>query len=237
MKMKIYTALGLLFMSIVAQSQISISTDSLNIDMVSGDTIKYDTSVFSSWTLPVIYVHNNSGASQYWKVTRKNISQPTDWVNLLSWGTIGYPISNDNPWITPLAVNIADNEYAKLTVYIGASSQGAGHYRYYISEDGVTYLDSVDVMINVEGNVSVQDNNQIDISLYPNPANNIINISEIDPNCTIVIYDMYGRIVEEINQPTGATIDISALGAGQYIFVLKNDDQAIFYKKKIIVNK
>ncbi len=236
--MKIYTIIfGMLFMNTVAQSQISISTDSLNIDIVSGDTIKYDTIAFSNWALPVIYVHNNSGSSQNWKVTRKNISQPTDWFNYLCWGTMCYAVSNDNPWVTPLEANTANNEYEKLKVYIGAPSQGSGHYRYYISEDGTNYLDSVDVMINVEENLSVQDYDQIDISLYPNPANNIINISELDPNCAIVIYDMYGRAVEEIKHPTSSTIDISTLDAGQYIFVLKNDNQDVFYKKKIIVNK
>ncbi len=62
------------------------------------------------------------------------------------------------------------------------------------------------------------------ISIYPNPANNEIQLSNIDDLKTIKIYAVDGRVVMQINQPTSNTISIEQLARGHYLISFKTSN-------------
>jgi hypothetical protein len=73
-------------------------------------------------------------------------------------------------------------------------------------------------------------NSESEIFLFPNPANNEINISNVNsPNALILIYNLQGKLEIKL-QTNGLPIDISNLKKGIYLVKLIDDH-------KILINR
>lgn len=104
-----------------------------------------------------------------------------------------------------------------------------GYYHY-------TKVDSSDIINNTPSYVST--NNSIEINAFPNPVKNnlLIETEAIHNEASIHIYDLNGKLVlnEVINTYNSIEeIDVSTLINGVY-FIEINDEENIFYTKKII---
>jgi len=83
----------------------------------------------------------------------------------------------------------------------------------------------------------VQEHLPYDLSIYPNPAENEIQIqSEVLEGSTLQVFTMYGKLVknEFINQSENARVDIADLDAGIYILQLSNQDGLLAAQKLIV---
>lgn len=83
-------------------------------------------------------------------------------------------------------------------------------------------------------NISVGINETLEkrVIVYPNPANNILNI--VSPNSTISIYNTIGQLVFETYSTLGTTtINISNFDSGSYIVKISNDGETV--SKTLIV--
>jgi hypothetical protein len=74
------------------------------------------------------------------------------------------------------------------------------------------------------------------IQLFPNPAEDVINISGIQPYDIklISVFDATGRVVLSVNNPTNNTLDISGIAAGAYnirFTTLKGEKSVPFIKR------
>jgi len=70
---------------------------------------------------------------------------------------------------------------------------------------------------------SLDEQLDVDVTLYPNPARDILNIKVVGEVDEFVLYDGLGTIVQ--NGPYRSTLDISELSSGYYLIVLKKGDQ------------
>ncbi|MEX2596741.1 MAG: T9SS type A sorting domain-containing protein [Salibacteraceae bacterium] len=91
-----------------------------------------------------------------------------------------------------------------------------------ITVDGVDY-ESVGGKLYPQGTEDVFASN---VSVFPNPANNVLNISGASSNAVVTMFDMTGRMV--MNQPLNNNgINVGELPAGIYnMVVIDNDKQA-----------
>jgi hypothetical protein len=72
------------------------------------------------------------------------------------------------------------------------------------------------------------------ISIYPNPTNNKINITNLPNNVNISIYNILGEIVKSIHIESNATeINVQDLVEGSYILKIENNQETIV--KKIVI--
>ena len=79
------------------------------------------------------------------------------------------------------------------------------------------------------GSVSIGENNATEFALYPNPAQNVLNI---DGNFeSVEIYDIFGKLVFASDNKT--EVNISALANGSYYVNILTSDSVI--KKKVTV--
>jgi subtilisin family serine protease len=62
-------------------------------------------------------------------------------------------------------------------------------------------------------------------SIYPNPANNSINIVSKATNLSVEVYNIIGKKVLEIKELKSNRVDVSSLKTGIYILKVKNDSQ------------
>jgi surface protein len=112
--------------------------------------------------------------------------------------------------------------------------------------EGITYCNGADArqsLIDTYGwtiadagldcsTASVDDQNQLDISIYPNPTSDMVYIDGNYTQLKAVVYDILGKQV--INKPITNSIDISQLEKGVYILQLS--DGATLTTQRIIKN-
>jgi len=70
---------------------------------------------------------------------------------------------------------------------------------------------------------NVEVNELTGISLYPNPANETINVNGIS-NSDVAIYDIYGKLIKEFSELNSSSIDISDMSDGVYFMNISNKD-------------
>lgn len=230
-----YLLVILITISLNLNSQVTITLDSLNGTDVAGSQVIVNHLPTSNLDLPYLYITNTSGSSQDWLITRKNIIQPSDWFNYLCWGNLCYGVSLLDIWSTELAT-LTDNETKELTTYVGAPTVGNAHYRYYVSSDGINFVDSVDVLVNITDVVGIYELAENKTSIFPNPAQNKVAISGLTKNqYSLMAYDMFGNLVlfdENVNRDE---IDLSNLNNGQYILIFENRDTQDYVRHQIII--
>ena len=82
---------------------------------------------------------------------------------------------------------------------------------------------------NCNSILSVDNNTLNKISLYPNPAQNIVKISGHIPNLEeISIYNTLGKIIYVQKDNLGQNINVSSLGSGLYIMTIKTPERMVF---------
>ena len=89
---------------------------------------------------------------------------------------------------------------------------------------------------DLDGFLSIDENNvlQLDVDVYPNPANDILNINVMDPLSTkVTIMDLNGRVL--IDEPVGSgRLEIGSLVPGMYLVRVVNTQTAATKTIKII---
>ena len=69
------------------------------------------------------------------------------------------------------------------------------------------------------------------ISLYPNPANDVLNISSSNSITKIEVFDMQGRNVASNNN--ASNVNVAALGKGAYIVIVEQENRSVVAKQFI----
>lgn len=85
----------------------------------------------------------------------------------------------------------------------------------------------------VQSNTAQNDMNQ-DITFYPNPVKDQLNIQTPAPNSKMMIYNITGELISShYLESSMSTIDVSDLGSGIYIIGVKTDKGNIIYQKML----
>ena len=95
------------------------------------------------------------------------------------------------------------------------------------AEDGVHFTDYVLEVTNTVVAISEVDKNTI--KLYPNPANDCLNITSEYAIEHITIYDLTGRVVKQIDQTT-TRIDLNNISSGFYLLKVTTEQGNAMYK-------
>lgn len=242
MKKLYFTILLILPSLIIAQTAINLQDSEENI---SGGVYEYATTSADAVDVP-LEIKNISSSDASWRVTRLKVDVPASWSDLMCWGhstdqfggtCFGASQVNTNPWTNPPATSftVGPGEYGKLKATISPTEgqTGLGHYRYYVSNDGVNYIDSVDVKFDYS--LSVEEVEPISVSIVPNPASDFIqvNLSGFE-TAQMKMVDVLGS--EVLNQQiiTSSTFDISNLRNGVYIMSFNVPGSKTIVRKVIV---
>lgn len=156
-----------------------------------------------------LYVAYSDGSYLYWGTVKK--------FNGSSWETVGNQgFSNEQIYYTSLAFN-SNNE--PIVAY---------------SDTGQGFKLSVMKFTNT---MSVQDNEVSRVSLYPNPANDLVTLADLPYGEThIKVFDITGKEVFSIKSNTAIeTIDTTNFANGVYLVSIANNGNLAH--KKLLVNK
>lgn len=144
----------------------------------------------------------------------------TTWAVLQSWNVSNSPSNTLNTYSYDLQGNVNPN--AVFAVY---ASDGTVND----SEDYNFYVDNFTVELSLSTNESEKEKVN---AIYPNPFTDVLYISEIKNVKSVVIYDITGRRVKEIQNPNSA-INVSEVKPGLYFVTLQYKDGSIQNLKAI----
>lgn len=173
------------------------------------------------------------------------------------------PAISDHRGFT-LAVQ-SDGKVLAARVYFGSSGQNFVVERYNADgaldetfPEKILNNDVKDIIVQNDGNItfvgyfnynpmgimrllgdtpaSIEENPQILFSLYPNPADNIVNFSNIPENSTINIIDLTGKVMyEKTASGYDESVDVSGFSGGVYLVRVENNGSITH--KKLVINR
>ena len=136
-------------------------------------------------------------------------------------GTFSFP--NDSWFDVSHVINLdTDSLFMSVngvSVYSGPFYSGGmlgGVNIYSIDTKHCLYLDDVSM---TEGSVGINEaDNAIELAIYPNPVNNVLNVSAKENITNVTIYDMVGKVVKNINTNTlTLSVNTDDLSSGSYL--------------------
>jgi hypothetical protein len=217
-------------------------------ESISGGTLQMAAPTHEAFDVPFL-VTNNTGNTQRWRVTRLRMNVPTGWTDGLCWGHstdvfggICYSSGQmvGNPWTTPGSANIAfdvlngEQALMKATIDPDNWTSGSAHYRYYISSNGVDYIDSVDLVIDFTASLSPV-KESISVSITPNPASDYINISLNGiENAQLRMVDALGSTILKEQLNGNKKINTSEMKSGVYFLVFDIPNSKGITRKVVI---
>tara|TARA_R110001592_G_scaffold72390_2_gene221081 strand:- start:47561 stop:49783 length:2223 start_codon:yes stop_codon:yes gene_type:complete len=91
---------------------------------------------------------------------------------------------------------------------------------------------------NVPTNVSLNEVATADLAIFPNPAQNLLNIiSANGENVQAALYDMNGRLVSTSAASNRIEMDLSAIAAGVYVLQVKDANASLLSTERIVISK
>jgi len=196
-----------------------------------------------------IGITNKSGSDKNLDITRLKIVDMPAWSGgtppeQICWAPTPDPnfdgvclIPNSNPWTTPNDFTVPNNGLTYLKFDIHTNSAGSIHYRFYVM-DGSTKVDSVDVMVTTTlGIKDTKKNEEISMSIYPNPASSVLNISAqgLDGNYDVRMTDVLGKVVyNETVVGSSKKVDVSDFKNGVYLVTITEKGTAIQTRRIVV---
>ena len=204
-----YIAFFVCVFGLNAQNTISIEIPGTNVN-ISGQT--HEVELTNSESIDVSFdVINNTGVTQQWRIKRDKISVPTTWSDFLCWGHCTdefggtcYAANASDPLTTPASQSVlfdVDNsECGKLKVTVTPNdwtTTGQARYRYYVSNNGTNFSDSVDLVFSYTAALKPV-KEEISVNIGPNPASDhiIITTSGVEA-ANIKIMDALGTTISK----------------------------------------
>ncbi|MDP4866715.1 MAG: T9SS type A sorting domain-containing protein [Crocinitomicaceae bacterium] len=249
MKRAILSFLSIILISVAVKAQNGIEIYELGQSTdYSGDTLFITAPSSAAFDVP-LDIHNSTGSTHAWRITRLRIDVPSGWSDFLCWGhstdSFGGTCYSStqmltNPWTTQGTVqvlfDIADGEYGKLKATINPddATSGSAHYRYYVSDDGVNYSDSVDLFVDFTASIK-QVKEEVTVNVQPNPASDyaIVTLNNAD-NGTIRIVDVLGNVVTKESITGTKKIDLSNYRNGVYFITIETSNGKTINRKLIV---
>lgn len=103
-----------------------------------------------------------------------------------------------------------------------------------IAENGICNADTTSINIEVQAPVGIEDEDAVDIRIYPNPFNAVLNVTGLGNIFNYSIRDISGRLIK--SGSSNGTIQLNeALSAGSYFISLTGID-GIRLERKLIKN-
>ncbi len=133
---------------------------------------------------------------------------------------------------------LVENNGGTITYFNGVSGAGIATFGTDINNELYTAGRDNGVIYKVvdQNLLNTPENTENTISLYPNPADNFINIDINKKISTIVIYDHTGKVVQQNNFPEqdSYTYNVSSLPSGPYFVKITDINQNTLNQKIII---
>jgi len=133
--------------------------------------------------------------------------------------------------------SISDTDYVSSSTPFTVSSSGVyfiGFQAYSTPDQYNLFLDNI-LISNLGPLTSVKENTAKSISVYPNPANDRLNIVLNGQEANVSVYDVTGKVISSEKMIGNSTMHLSSFSAGTYFVKVQTAEKV--YNEKIVIKK
>jgi hypothetical protein len=239
-------------LAFIASSTLLSAQSNLEIRSASGTLLNGTTQVHSGFSTDVevaadnYYVHNISGASIAVRCRRDEISVVPGSQNSLCWALCSSDyVAGAMPSLTAPGGSITINSMDSLNAFIlhykptgttGTSLFRVTFYNPSVTSDTAVFYQQFDITLGV-GDLASK---ELNVSAYPNPATNYINIDieNMDEKGTIRIVDALGVTVKTatFNGDSNVKFSTADLRTGLYFYSIVSNNKTVLTRRIVITH-
>ncbi|MDR3679933.1 MAG: T9SS type A sorting domain-containing protein [Flavipsychrobacter sp.] len=197
----------------------------------------------SSYTLNVNFsIGGGCGYAAWIDYNHDDVFDATELVADVKVST-GIPLGQSVPLTATIAIPstaLTGNTRMRIRMTEDDQYHGAHPNNYELACDSMNTTswggETEDYTVNITGTTGINElNSNVRFSLYPNPANGLLNIeSDLTGASTFAIYDIAGiKVLEGVNSQSKYSIDVCALTVGLYYVEIANGQQIVGHEKFI----
>ena len=115
---------------------------------------------------------------------------------------------------------MVDNDNFAYAPTIGSFYNIQGPLNFTFGDFKIQIRESADISVYASTNM-ISNNN---VSVYPNPVNDVLNISNLESNSTVAIFNVLGTMISTHSANNSLSIDMSSLSSGVYFVRVENSE-------------
>lgn len=239
MKKRLFTLIALMTLGVVSFGQIEIHYDG---EVVESPSSEVTGDVGGGVYFQGYYIVNVSGATVELDWSRHNLSGGNCLDDQVCTDESCYtPFGGGLVFNAPETAEIAPGDSTYFKVGGSADANCCAIFRYYLRTGLGTLHDSIDVKYrigDIDCFLSVEKEEKVEISAFPNPANALFNISlanVANGNHSVQIFNVVGERVLVKNLVNGQnSLNIESLPSGVYFYSILNGSQTVETKKLVV---
>jgi hypothetical protein len=191
-----------------------------------------------------LYVVNTGATDKVANFSRVRNYHKSGWNDQICDSQICFDADDETTWFRPenpgLTIAAGDSTIFQVKVYPN-QIDGCSVYTYHIKSGAIgVQEDSIQITYTIGGAncfLNIEDEKILpSFSVYPNPANDIVNISIENANgVSISIFDIVGKEVSNMDLVNGKNqLNIENLNAGVYFYSIRKNNETIETKKLVV---
>lgn len=211
---------------------------------ISGTTViaNIDTDFYEGY----FFVKNTGATTINTKIRRVNILTTSSEVRYgICWGVLDpmnpgapgtcYPPVVAQSFTTPGTAALSNTNKGSITtdVHFEVGAEPV-HFRYYVEDESGTVYDSLDIKIMTTLGVK-ELKNVVSFNAYPNPANDVINLSvQGSTDNAMKMIDVLGNVIAEEKFGASKKLDVSQFKNGVYILTIYSNGKMVQTKRIVV---
>ena len=201
----------------------------IGVSSVNGDVDARNTNNADSFSYEFLAAQNFASSTVKLELQLDDYGSETSWEIVNSEGIVLYSGDSyediENPAVKKFTFNLPNNSCYTFKIYDTygdgfCCDYGNGYYKL-TTDSGVvmvnqnTFNKDKEIYPFILGTLSTQENNKLGLNIFPNPVNDVLNITKVSNNAAFTIYNVAGQFISK-GKVTNNKVNVSSLAKGVY---------------------
>ena len=201
----------------------------IGVSSVNGDVDARNTNNADSFSYEFLAAQNFASSTVKLELQLDDYGSETSWEIVNSEGIVLYSGDSyediENPAVKKFTFNLPNNSCYTFKIYDTygdgfCCDYGNGYYKL-TTDSGVvmvnqnTFNKDKEIYPFILGTLSTQENNKLGVNIFPNPVNDVLNITKVSNNATFTIYNVAGQFISK-GKVTNNKVNVATLAKGVY---------------------
>jgi hypothetical protein len=201
----------------------------IGVSSVNGDVDARNTNNADSFSYEFLAAQNFPTSTVKLELQLDDYGSETSWEVVNSEGIVLYSGDSyediENPAVKKFTFNLPNNSCYTFKIYDTygdgfCCDYGNGYYKL-TTDSGVVMVNQnafnkdKEIYPFILGTLSTQENNKLGVNIFPNPVNDVLNITKVSNNATFTIYNVAGQFISK-GKVTNDKVNVATLAKGVY---------------------
>ena len=208
----------------------------IGVSSVNGDVDARNTNNADSFSYEFLAAQNFASSTVKLELQLDDYGSETSWEIVNSEGIVLYSGDSyediENPAVKKFTFNLPNNSCYTFKIYDTygdgfCCDYGNGYYKL-TTDSGVVMVNQnafnkdKEIYPFILGTLSTQENNKLGVNIFPNPVNDVLNITKVSNNATFTIYNVAGQFISK-GKVINNKVNVATLAKGVYFIEISEN--------------